>query len=246
MVTKKRCLLWDWTNTQGVPHEIDKINFDGPMNSVSNWNTWIPPELKGRAAFRPMIHDLAKLSGSEWTNIENTKDGLIHYFNEPERAGITAEQAADIWFKQVVQLRNQGNKLVSPSCASDPQGEAWFTEFMDRVEKDPPDFIGVHYYGTDKNAAIKYFENMHNKHSKHPLYISELASISRKHEDVVEFTVDVANWCDQTPWIHEYAFFGCMRNVADNFVSPEAQLMNPDGSLKPLMHKIMNEQPMRK
>ena len=193
-----------------------------------------------------MIHDLAKLSGDDWNNIENTKHGIIHYFNEPERAGISPEQAADIWFKQIVQLRKQGNKLVSPSCASDPQGQTWIANFMHRVAKDPPDILGIHYYGTEKHDAIKYFEEMHHKHPKQPLYISELASTSRNHTDVVDFTVEIANWCDNTPWVHEYAFFGCMRHVADDFVSPEAQLMNPDGSLKPLMHKIMNEQPMHK
>jgi len=193
-----------------------------------------------------MIHDLAKLSGGDWTNIENTKHGIIHYFNEPERAGISAAQAAEIWFKQVVQLRRNGNKLVSPSCASDPPGQAWIADFMHRIASDPPDYLGVHYYGTDKNAAIKYFEEMHNQHPKQPLYISELASTSRSQGEVVEFTVDVANWCDQTPWVFEYGFFGCMRHVADNFVSSEAQLMNPDGSFKSLMHKLMDEEPMHK
>ncbi|MCJ1280428.1 hypothetical protein MMC21_008256 [Puttea exsequens] len=251
MVIKKRCLLWDWTNTdgpghKGVPYQMDKVKFDGPMHAVSNWNTWTPPELKGRAPFRPMIHDLAKLSGGDWQNISNTKNGIIHFFNEPERAGISPQQAADIWFKQVVPLRQHANKLVSPSCASDPEGQAWIADFMHRVAKDPPDFLGLHYYGTDGKAAIKYFEEMHTKYPKHPLYISELASTSRDHGDVVAFTVDVANFLDETTWVFEYGFFGCMRTVADGFVSPAAQLMKRDGSFDDLMLKLMSEQPMHK
>jgi hypothetical protein len=74
--------------------------------------------------------------------------------------------------------------------------------------------------------------------------ISEIASISRDKKEVFAFTAQVANWCDQCPWVYEYSFFGCMREVADNFVSPEAQLMNSDGTLRYLMHKFMNEQPM--
>jgi hypothetical protein len=35
-----------------------------------------------------------------------------------------------------------------------------------------------------------------------------------------------------------------MRELADDFVSPQAQLMNPDGTLKDLMQKLMKEQPM--
>lgn len=85
----------------------------------------------------------------------------------------------------------------------------------------------------------------HKKYPEYPVVVSEFASISRDKKEVVEFTVKTANWMDECPWIFEYAFFGCMVKVADDFVSPEAQLMNADGSLKPLMTKLMNEQPMR-
>ena len=193
-----------------------------------------------------MIHDLAKISGGEWQTIANTKDSVVHFFNEPERANITPETAAKIWFEQVVPLRRHNNKLVSPSCASDAAGAAWIAHFMQLVAEDPPDFLGLHYYGTDARRAIAYFEGMHAKHPKHALFISELASISRDYKEVVAFTVDVANWADQTEWVHEYAFFGCMETVADSFVSPAAQLMKPDGSFTDLMVKLMNEQPMHK
>lgn len=39
MPIKKRMLLWDYTNTNEVPWAMDKINFNGPISSVSNWNT---------------------------------------------------------------------------------------------------------------------------------------------------------------------------------------------------------------
>jgi hypothetical protein len=35
-----------------------------------------------------------------------------------------------------------------------------------------------------------------------------------------------------------------MRELADDFVSPEAQLMNSDGTMRYLMKKLMEEQPM--
>ena len=251
MVTRKRCLLWDWTNSdgpghKGVPGEMDKVHFNGPMKSVSNWNTWMPPELKNRAPFRPMIHDMAKLSGDDWRRIGATRNGIIHYFNEPERASISAEEAAGIWHKQVVPLRNEkGNQLVSPSCASDPHGQQWIADFMRRVEKDPPDFLGLHWYGTNHNEAIKYFEEMHAKHQKQRIFVTEIASTSRNYKDVLAFTIEIANWMDRTEWIEEYGFFGCMRQVADNFVSPEAQLMKPDGQFTDLMYKLMNDQPMK-
>ena len=89
--------------------------------------------------------------------------------------------------------------------------------------------------------------DMMSRHQKYPRYsivVSEIASTSRDAKEVFAFTAEVANWMDQCPWILEYAFFGCMAKLADDFVSPQAQLMNPDGSLTDLMKKLMNEQPM--
>jgi len=242
----KRCLLWDYTNTQGCPQSMDKVNFNGPMRAVSNWNAWVPPELKGRAPFRPMIHLEPQLQGDEWGWIVNSDQPIVHYFNEPERNGISAEEAANKWFSQVLTLRHQhGKKLVSPSCASDENGQNWLADFMNRVASDPPDYVGLHYYGTDANAARKYIEMMHNKWPQHRVFVTEIASISRDQGQVYAFTKDIANWMDGTDWVEEYGFFGCMRNMADGFVSPAAQLMNGDGSFTPLMEKLMNEKPVQ-
>ena len=192
-----------------------------------------------------MIRGLSNLSEDEWRNIEKNKDGIIHYFNEPERAGISVEQAADIWSKKVLPLRrDKGNKLVNPSCANDAHGEAWIAEFMKGVQNDPPDFLGIHYYGTDHDEAIKYIKGMHVSHPEHPVFVTEIASISRDYDEVLIFTVEVANWMDATDWIEEYAFFGCMRQCADSFVSPEAQLMKSNGEYTDLMFKLMYDQPM--
>ena len=78
-----------------------------------------------------------------------------------------------------------------------------------------------------------------------PLVVSEIACVSRDAAAVEAFTVEMANWMDETSWVHEYGFFGCMRKVADNFVSPEAQLMTPDGHFTDLMNRLMNEQPVK-
>lgn len=225
---------------------MDKVDFKGPMSSVCNWNTWVPPELKDRAPFRPMVRLEAQLSGGEWQNIEKAKAPIILFFNEPERAGISPQHAAEIWRTKMLPLRqHKGKKLVSPSCASDPKGREWINDFMHRVADHPPEFLGLHYYGTDAEAAIRYMESMHKRHPKQQVMVTEIASISRNYHDVVQFTVKLANWMDKTPWIFEYAFFGCMRQVADAFVSPEAQLMRPDGQFTALMNKLTHEVPMK-
>lgn len=100
---------------------------------------------------------------NEWGMIANNNHAIIHYFNEPERAGITPEKAAEMWMDKMVPLRKEkGKKFVSPGCASDAGGEAWLQEFMDIVcEKgEAPDYLGVHYYGANAQAAIEYLEKM--------------------------------------------------------------------------------------
>lgn len=248
---KKRCLLWDWTNTAdpNLAQAINNVNFSGPISSVANWNAWCPPELNERLPFRPTVRGLGQLTDpNEWGMISNNNHAIIHYFNEPERAGISPQKAAALWMEKMVPLRKEtGKKFVSPGCASDPGGEAWLDDFMKRIceMREPPDYLGLHYYGSDANAAIRYMEKMHNKYPQYPVVVSEIASISRDKKEVFAFTVQLANWMDECPWVFEYAFFGCMARIADDFVSPEAQLMNPDGTFRYLMTKLMNEQPMK-
>lgn len=112
------------------------------------------------------------------------------------------------------------------------------------VRAAPPDFLGMHYYGTQGSDAKKYIEDLHNKFPGPKIIVSEIASIHRSEADVFGFTIDMCNWMDEKDWIFEYAFFGCMKEMPDNFVSPAARLMNPDGSFTKLMQKYMNEQPM--
>jgi Glycosyl hydrolase catalytic core len=64
----------------------------------------------------------------------------------------------------MVPLREEkGKKIVGPGCASDPGGEAWLDEFMRRVQElgEPPDYLGLHYYGPEGASAIQYIEKMY-------------------------------------------------------------------------------------
>lgn len=95
--------------------------------------------------------------------ISKNEHAILHYFNEPERAGISAREAATLWQEKMVPLRKAtGKKIVGPGCASDPPGEEWLDDFMKRVESmgEPPDYLGVHYYGPSGAAAIQYIEKM--------------------------------------------------------------------------------------
>jgi hypothetical protein len=116
---------------------------------------------------------------------------------------------------------------------------------MKLVKDSPPDYLGIHWYGTSSDEAKKYIEDMHKKFPGTKIIVSEIASISRKKEDVHLFTQRMCNWMDEQDYIFEYAFFGCMMNMPDNYVSPEARLMNPDASFTNLMDKYMNQQPWK-
>lgn len=243
----KRCLAWSYTNTRDNPKAIDHLNFHGAIVSVSNWEAWSPPELANRLAFRPMLHSKDRLTDPNWINVEKeAKDQIIHFFNEPERANTSPEEAATLWRQHMVPLRKRQNRLVSPSCASDPAGSAWIHKWMSLVKDSPPDFLGLHWYGTHSTDMISFLEDMHKTYPKCKIVVSEWASISRNEAEVVQFTVDMANWMDRTDWIFEYSLFGCLTKVPDTFTSPEALLMKPDASFTPLMLKYMNEQPMRR
>ncbi|KAK6341556.1 hypothetical protein TWF696_008628 [Orbilia brochopaga] len=248
MVVRKRCLAWDWTDTRDCPQLINKVDFDGPMHSVSNWNVWEPPELKGRADFRPMIHLQPELEGEEWQTLLKSDAEIVHYFNEPERNGISCDLAAQKWHDQVVpQLRKlHHKKLVSPSCAGDDAGIAWLKDFMNKVKDDPPDFVGVHYYGDHAADAKKFLQKIHEEYPKQKLIVSEIACISRNKKNVYAFTRNMANWMDQTDWIFEYTFFGCLKTMPDDFVSPQARLMSQQGQFTKLMKILMHQQPITK
>ncbi|KAI1149996.1 glycoside hydrolase family 128 protein [Nemania diffusa] len=253
MVIKKRQILWDWTNSSGpgnpgVPDKINQVPFGGnsPVASVVNWNAWVPPELKGRAPFRPMVRVLESTKGNDWAIIQNSHDPIVLFFNEPERAGISPERARDIWYSQMLPLRkNKGKKLGSPAVASDANGQNWIGKFMSLVSKDPPDFLCLHYYSNNADEAIKYIQNMHGKWANLKVMVTEIACIDRNYQAVLNFTVKVCNWMDSTDWVFEYGLFDFQRKVADNFVSPAAQLMDANGNFTELGNMYVHQQPMK-
>lgn len=251
----KRALLWDWTLTRDV-NEVPAIKEtagsfeeDGLLTTVINWNSWRPTELPAFFRFRPMVRTVDQLEGNEWHMINDNllaelqrpgdHEVLLLGFNEPERASLPSEKAADLWRAKILPLRKQHGdrlKLVSPACASDPAGTRWLEEFMDALGADEkPDYIGAHFYtgesrpaAEERDAAEQYFGGLHTKF-KLPLIVSEIASTCRDADEVERFSHEMADWLDEQDWVREYAFFGVMREVADAFVSPHAQLLDKEG-----------------
>lgn len=164
---------------------------------------------------------------------------IMHFLNEPERAGVAPEKAVELWMEKIVPLKKErGTKIVGPACASDPGGSAWLDNFMAilaaKAPIELPDFLGLHYYGPHSGPAIQYFTERHEKWPQIPVNISEVACISRDPKEVEVFSKEFAEWADKTEWVSEYGFFGMMKECADDFVSPAAQLMDGKGELNGL------------
>jgi hypothetical protein len=114
---------------------------------------------------------------------------------------------------------------------------------MNRVRDSPPDYLGLHWYGTNASECQQYISFMHDKFGL-PVIVSEIASIDRNYDSVHAFTRDMCNWMDGVDWVFEYAFFGCMKDMPDDYVSPAARLMDGNGEFCDLMWKYMSDQPM--
>jgi len=152
-------------------------------------NAWDPPENHNRITFRAMLHDKNRVTGNEWAMFANANASILMFYNEPERANTSAQEAAETWHKMLVPLRKEKKKrLCSPSCSNDDNGQKWIEDFMGRVKDEMPDFLGLHYYGESAKEARDFVEMMHNKWPHLPVMITEIACISRSRDDVLKFT----------------------------------------------------------
>ncbi|KAK8050860.1 Pathogenesis-related protein 1C [Apiospora rasikravindrae] len=222
--------------------------------SITNWNAWRPPELSADLPFRPMIRTPAQLEGNEWDMIRGSIDAelqrgdsstpvIVHTFNEPERIPLSVADALHLWRTRILPLRQSSNghldrvKLVGPACASDPQGSQWLDAFMDALtpeSDEKPDILGLHFYTMPDQtseqglaAAKTYFTERRAR------FGLPLACTSRDPAVVDQFTRDLSRWLEEEPeqrWVVEYGFFGVMREVADGFVSPAAQMLDGEGA----------------
>lgn len=240
----KRGLLVDWTTQNANPNIVNQIPTNAQIVRIGNWNTWKTANSNDRFPFVPTIRGLGQLQGQEWDWAWNANGPEVQYLNEPERAGISPELAAQKWYEQMVPLRKQkGKKLVGPSCANDDAGKAWLDRFMNLVKSERPNYLGLHIYETDGNRAIQYLQAMYQKYQL-PIWLTEFASISRNYADVLYFTAQLCNYMDATWWVDKYWLFGFMPRLADGFVSPAAQLLNSDCSFRDLMMKYMWDSPI--
>ncbi|KAI1409836.1 glycoside hydrolase family 128 protein [Hypoxylon sp. FL1857] len=244
----KRIILWETSLTaqlKSIPNLLTsaaKLSSSTVIKSITNWETKRPQELPKKLPFRPMVRTPQHLSGDNWNSlisvVSSQKNTIVHFYNEPERAGISAADAVAQWRQKMLPLRKKyGAKLVAPGCASDPNGSSWLQSFMGMLAaNEKPDYINLHFYTLPTNPcdqeiqnAKNFFTDKHNTY-KLPIIVGEIASTSRDKAQVDKFTKSVSKWFDGQSWIAEYGFFGVSTKVVDSFVSPAAQMLDANGA----------------
>ncbi|KAJ1337717.1 glycosyl hydrolase [Microdochium nivale] len=257
-VPAKRIILWDWTNTRdassspALQSSAKTIASSSRVFAVVNWGTHTPAEIPQGVRFQPMIRSPQELEGDLWQAAvdlaTNNEKKIVHFFNEPERNGISVDSAVAAWRQKLLPLRaSTGALLVSPAPASNGEGSAWLADFMGRLSAaEKPDFLGVHFYTaattpaeTEVAAAKAYMEERIATYGI-PLAVSEIGSTSRDPNSVQTFTQQIAEYMDNNPNVLEYGFFGASRTPSDGFVSPAAQLLDSAGAWTTLGSWLLN------
>ncbi|KAH7039748.1 glycosyl hydrolase catalytic core-domain-containing protein [Microdochium trichocladiopsis] len=248
----KRIVLWEWTNTRDIDSvgnlrtSAGKLSSSKEIKNIMNWETWRPTELPTGLYYQPMVRTKAQTSGDAWNNLlsainsqpNKNQKPIVHFYNEPEYNGISAQDAANTWKSLMLPLRSsKGVELVGPAISSSPEGVAWLKSFMGYLSSsEKPNYVGAHFYtnkdsGVDGeiSAAKNHLSGLISSYGL-PLIVSEIASTSRNYNDVYKFTTTMSDWLDGQSKVKMYGFFGVSRQPVNDFVSPQAQLLDTSGS----------------
>jgi hypothetical protein len=122
-------------------------------------------------------------------------------FNEPSKAD-QGDMTVDLAFELWPAFDNPAILPVSPSTSADANGQAWFADFMARLNADPSvraDFLAIHWYGwntgsCDANASqlescIGWAEGFAGDR---PIWITESGCLNESHPDA-QTVIDFCN-----------------------------------------------------
>ncbi len=156
---------------------------------------------------------------------------------EPDLPGSTqlpVATAVQVWRQTILPYRATNKlTLLSPAVTSnEATGLPWLASFMASVSDVKPDYIALHYYGTNATAFETYVTKVYNLY-KLPIYITEVASTASDITSVTSFMKSITAWCDQQSWITGVFWFAASRTANTGNVALSA-LMSSTGARTPL------------
>ncbi|VDB96641.1 unnamed protein product [Peniophora sp. CBMAI 1063] len=215
---------------------------------VSWYYTWNPsPDDSATVEFVPMLWGTSQLD--QWSStinqtIEGKKVANVLGFNEPEnpaQSNMTAQEGADLWRQYIEPLKtSHGVRLGTPAPDGDEAGKTWLQDWLTSCNGGcTPDFLALHWYGTDVGNFIAYINDYHYTFNL-SVWVTEWAcqnfvdvNSQCSADDIVSFMNQTQAYMDETEWVERYAWFGAMTQMPDGVNSKDA-IMGSDGKINSL------------
>ncbi len=190
--------------------------------NVAWYYTWGPYPVSGTvtAEFVPMMWGISRKFSTHLADIQslatNKKGGLAPVllgFNEPDKpkqSNLKVARAVEAW----PELAKLAWRVGSPATAQAPTGK-WQSVFIARTSAAalPVDFIAMHVYQKDPDAALALIDATWNAYHK-PIWVTEFcpADFSGKNDMTPEATLAYMKRLlpelEKRSYIERYAWFG--------------------------------------
>ena len=224
-------LLFPWDS---VPADLSSGGFTKatcPKAVVyMDWEAWTFSPADPAFEFIAMARtkdDISKLA----SYMPHNKATKLAFLNEPDYSStaLDVKSAVALWRQYAVPYQKQGISLLSPAVTSDrSKGLPWLKQFMGNVSDVRPNYIALHYYGSDSSDFTQYVASVYNLF-KLPIYITEVASTSSNLKSVQTFMTNITTWSSQQSYMKGVFWFASSRN-ANNGNLAQSALMSSTGS----------------
>lgn len=188
-------------------------------------------------SFYPMLWSNSGKRVEDWKkyvlndrNSQQNKAKVAMGPNEVNQGGqgqMNPDQACQLFRQYLIPLKDEdGWKIIGASTNGAPDGIQWMKQFKSKCSDvyEKIDADSLHFYGTDPQKAIQYFQEWHNTFQK-PIFITETAcmnydgSQTPNQSQANNFVKEVNQFAQKTDWIKGIAFYGIMKQLNINAVN---------------------------
>lgn len=216
----KRGLAVPWDS---IGSDIDSVPSNGVVTWMYNWETYLPPGGK-QFEFVAMLRtgsqdDINRMN----TNLAGSKATKFMCLNEPDiadQANLSIDQVVQIW-KEICWPKKTALNLQigAPAMSNGPNGIPMLQQFMAQVgTSNPPDFVPLHWYGTDINDFQNHVQAIYDVVKK-PVWVTEFASQNNDAAAQQAFMTAAMTFLDNASYVDRYSWFAYSRTAAINDAS---------------------------